>query len=241
MLLVLTAILFAVLKVDDLHSWLPKVVSNSEQTPSADKAIADHSSTSPESRFANTVEPKVPSKELADTKSKPVENSPHKSTDRSLQDKDRQEAANSATDGMKSDGNTALNHSEKHSQTDTKTVVDNDKNPEDLNGKEPPSVATAEGMRHEWISARKAYWQQDLERSEQFYLTLRESSPNDPDIAGELGNLYYARGDLQKAVETYYETGLLLRDANRIQEARMLANEIHRLDSAMASKLWNQL
>lgn len=58
--------------------------------------------------------------------------------------------------------------------------------------------------------ARRAFWDGRLSDAEAIYLQLLEIDSDDPDLFGELGNLYLAQGKDREAADAYYEAGVWL-------------------------------
>jgi hypothetical protein len=59
--------------------------------------------------------------------------------------------------------------------------------------------------------AREAFWDGDFESAERAYIRVVERFPDDPDVFGELGNLYLAMGRKDLAMDAFFESGLRLR------------------------------
>ncbi len=58
--------------------------------------------------------------------------------------------------------------------------------------------------------ARKAYWLNDLENAKKYYMTLIKQLSDNPDIHGELGNLFYREHKLELAIKHYVIAAKLL-------------------------------
>ncbi len=61
------------------------------------------------------------------------------------------------------------------------------------------------------VKARQAFIAGRLAEAESFYLEHLHQHPKDADAFGELGNLYYAMGRPQDALDAYYQAGIRLR------------------------------
>lgn len=59
--------------------------------------------------------------------------------------------------------------------------------------------------------ARRAFWNGDFETAERLYFDMLEGASDDPELFGELGNLYLAMGRQELALDAYFEAGLRLR------------------------------
>ncbi len=85
--------------------------------------------------------------------------------------------------------------------------------------------------------ARQSFWSGDAEKAESFYLDLSKYEDADPDIYGELGNVYYAQGKWKQAGEAYYEAAIRLLDLKHKEQAGYLLRIIQGLDEESANKL----
>lgn len=101
---------------------------------------------------------------------------------------------------------------------------------------EPMPAAT----RDAWVEARRLFWAQDLPKAEQAYRKLVTENADEPDLPGELGNLYLMQGRVDEAVDQYYEAGLrALRGPNR-SKAGAIISDLSRLDRGKAEALRRQ-
>jgi hypothetical protein len=73
-------------------------------------------------------------------------------------------------------------------------------------------------------AARAAYWDGRLEEAERIYLALLQRRPDDPDLFGELGNLYLAQGLDSRAADAYYAAGLRLARQGDAARAKRIAD-----------------
>lgn len=85
--------------------------------------------------------------------------------------------------------------------------------------------------------ARKMFWNGNAQGSEKLYLDLMAISNDDPDVYGELGNVYYAQGKWKLAGEAYYEAAVRLLDLNKTSQVGFLLRIIQGLDTVSADKL----
>jgi len=58
--------------------------------------------------------------------------------------------------------------------------------------------------------ARKAYWVKDFKKAQKLYFKLVKQLPDNPDIQGELGNLFYFDRKLESAIKHYVLAAKLL-------------------------------
>lgn len=77
----------------------------------------------------------------------------------------------------------------------------------------PPQTAQATDALAAGIAdARAAYWSGDIAGARTAMLALSEAHPDNPDVAGELGNLAFALRDYPAAAEAWARAGQLLID-----------------------------
>lgn len=60
-------------------------------------------------------------------------------------------------------------------------------------------------------AARRAFWNGDFDAAEAAYMTAITRFPDDPDLFGELGNLYQSMGRTQRSLDAFYEAAVRLR------------------------------
>ena len=85
--------------------------------------------------------------------------------------------------------------------------------------------------------ARQAYWNGSMSEAEKAYRELSELTSQDPNVFGELGNVYYAQGKWKQAGEAYYEAAILLIELNQPTQVNYLLRVIQGLDAESADKL----
>lgn len=85
--------------------------------------------------------------------------------------------------------------------------------------------------------ARNAYWQKDHARAEEIYQQAAKLDSRNPDLYGELGNLYFSQGKWQQAADAYYAAGLQLIEQGKSDRVRHLVTVLKGLDSVQAEKL----
>ncbi len=136
---------------------------------------------------------------------------------------------------------------EKIKETVTETVTEMiDSADDDLNKEEPQEEITITEEKELLPTdnlailnrARQAYWNGSMAEAEKAYQELSELASQDPDVYGELGNIYYAQGKWKQAGEAYYEAAIRLIEANQ-QPAQVnyLLRVIQGLDAESANKL----
>ena len=90
-------------------------------------------------------------------------------------------------------------------------------------------------------AAREAYWLRDYEGAENYYRSLIQLEPDNPDWYGELGNMYFAQGQWQQSAAVYYEAGVHLLKEGQVEQARRMVDVIRGLNGAEADDLENQI
>jgi len=95
------------------------------------------------------------------------------------------------------------------------------------------------------MMARQLFWGGKAHNSEKLYLDLINIDDNDPDIYGELGNVYYTQGKWKQAGEAYYEAAVRLlaqnRDERTGERVSYMLRVIQGLDVVSAEKLRNKI
>lgn len=81
-----------------------------------------------------------------------------------------------------------------------------------------------DAARSELIMAREAFWHRDLIRAETLYTELAQRQSDNPDLWGELGNVYLAQNKITDAADAYYNAAEILIDEGRIRQiGRLMA------------------
>jgi len=73
-----------------------------------------------------------------------------------------------------------------------------------------------------WHDARQAYWNGNIETAITRYRSLLRNFPSQFEFAGELGNIYYSRGQYKQAAALYHRAGQQLIDAGHLSEVQGL-------------------
>ncbi len=89
--------------------------------------------------------------------------------------------------------------------------------------------------------ARHVYQCGDISNSIDLYRELGELYPDDPNVYGELGNVFYSKGEWKQASLAYYEAALRLQKRNQQDQIRYLYRVIQGLDPDTAEKLRSRL
>jgi len=85
--------------------------------------------------------------------------------------------------------------------------------------------------------ARRAYWQGDLTGAETLYLALARDAPKNPDVNGELGNIYFAQRRFDKAADAYFVTGKLLMENGNPQQVGQIIGVLQSIAPQKAATL----
>lgn len=112
--------------------------------------------------------------------------------------------------------------------------------PERAASKSKASADDAKRLAERWQSARSAYHAGKPEAIAN-YRALVAEFPNVPDLAGELGNIYYNAGWLQDAADQYYEAAQRHIRNGQQGAAACLVGVLKRLNSSLADKLSGQV
>jgi len=99
------------------------------------------------------------------------------------------------------------------------------------------NVHLTEDAKRMFFMARQMYWMGDALTAEKLYLKLADIENDNPDIYGELGNVYYSQGKWNEAGKAYYEAAIRLMDLDRNNQVNYLLRVIQGLDSDSAEKL----
>ncbi len=75
----------------------------------------------------------------------------------------------------------------------------------------------------------------------ELYRELIQSYPDDPNVYGELGNVYYSKGKWKQASQAYYEAAVRLHKIEKTEQISYLVRVIDGLDPETAKKLNEQL
>ncbi|MFK5892753.1 MAG: hypothetical protein QM504_06000 [Pseudomonadota bacterium] len=86
-------------------------------------------------------------------------------------------------------------------------------------------------------TARQTYWSGDMQNAEKMYLHLAGMEDANPDIYGELGNVYYSQGKWKESGKAYYEAAVRLIALNKNKQIPYLMRVIQGLDAESAEKL----
>ncbi len=107
----------------------------------------------------------------------------------------------------------------------------------DRHGKVINPAQQDDRVRATWITARKSFYQRKYELSENSYRKVIESTEDNFDAYGELGNVYFNQGKKQQAAAAYYEAAAILVRKGQVQRARSLMGLLRHLDKSKASEL----
>ncbi len=104
-----------------------------------------------------------------------------------------------------------------------------------------PSAKPAINLESRLKEARQTYWNRDMAGAEARYKGLVNDFPDNADIKGELGNLYYAQRRNAEAAEMYHQAGVqLIKDGNTGQ-VMLLIGVLQAIAPAKAADLRQRL
>ena len=89
--------------------------------------------------------------------------------------------------------------------------------------------------------ARQAYWHGQIKASEDYYIELTKNDNKNPDVYGELGNIYYMQGKWKQAGDAYYEAAIRLIDQKQYAQVNYLLRVIQGLNPNVARKLQKKM
>ncbi len=92
-------------------------------------------------------------------------------------------------------------------------------------------------VRENWITARKSFYRRNYELSEQSYQQVIDSTKNNYDAYGELGNVYFNQGKNKQAASAYFEAAAILVSKGEFYRVRSLMGLLRYLDKAKANEL----
>ncbi len=90
-------------------------------------------------------------------------------------------------------------------------------------------------------SARHHFWLGEFSESVSAYRKLIEMDPEEANVLGELGNVYYAMGQWKQAGQAYYAAAERLLARGRLEPVYYLHYVIQGLDPELAEKLKNRM
>ena len=91
------------------------------------------------------------------------------------------------------------------------------------------------------IDARRAFYRRDYEASIAAYKQLIASEQDNFDAYGELGNVYFTRGETELAAEAYYQAASIMITQGHSQRAASLIGFLSTVDAEKAKQLGEQL
>ncbi len=104
-----------------------------------------------------------------------------------------------------------------------------------------PTTKPAANLESRLKEARQTYWSRDMAGAEARYKGLVNDFPDNADIKGELGNLYYAQRRNSEAAEMYHQAGLqLIKDGNP-QQVMLLIGVLQAIAPAKSADLRQRL
>lgn len=104
-----------------------------------------------------------------------------------------------------------------------------------------PAAEVASNAAAPLQQARNAYWAGDMDGAVAAYQQAAASRPGDPDVHGELGNIYFAQGNWEQAAAAYLAAGQALLDRGERAAAEHLVVVLQGLNQAHARSLADAL
>lgn len=90
-------------------------------------------------------------------------------------------------------------------------------------------------------TARQAAWEGQWDKAEAAYRQLQQEQPDNFNVHGELGNLYFMQRKGKEAAEAYYQAATLLAAQGYRRDAIRLMQVVQRLDRELGIKLQQEL
>jgi len=107
----------------------------------------------------------------------------------------------------------------------------------DDRGKVIAASQKSSSVKENWVTARKAFYQRDYDKSIQGYKDVIASTEDNFDAYGELGNVYFNQGKNQEAASAYFEAAAILIKKGQVSRAQSLMGLMRHLDKAKAEEL----
>jgi len=107
----------------------------------------------------------------------------------------------------------------------------------DGHGKVIDASQQAGSVKEIWVTARKAFYQRNYKLSEESYLRVIDSTEDNFDAYGELGNVYFNQGKNKQAAAAYFEAASILVRQGQTNRARSLSGLLRHLDRSKAEEL----
>ena len=107
----------------------------------------------------------------------------------------------------------------------------------DDQGKVIDASQKTRSVKENWVTARKAFYQRDYDKSIQSYKDVIASTEDNFDAYGELGNVYFNQGKNKEAAAAYFEAAAILIRKGQVNRARSLSGLLNHLDKAKAEEL----
>lgn len=99
------------------------------------------------------------------------------------------------------------------------------------------TVKANDKVKATWITARKSYYQRNYALSEQSYQEVIDSTEDNFDAYGELGNVYFNQGKKEQAASAYFEAAAILVRKGQVKRAQSLLGLLRHLNKSKAKEL----
>ena len=101
-----------------------------------------------------------------------------------------------------------------------------------------PLTEQPEPTRNELVQqARRVFWNGEFEAAEKVYMDVLARFPGDPDLFGELGNLYRAMGRPEQARDAYYAAAVRLKAAGEREKLTVIRDLLEAEGDSRVSEL----
>ena len=107
----------------------------------------------------------------------------------------------------------------------------------DEHGRVIDASQASASVKESWVTARKSFYQRNYEKSEQSYQNVIDSTEDNFDAYGELGNVYFNQGKNRQAASAYFEAAAILVRKGQVNRAKSLMGLLRHLDKSKADEL----
>jgi len=94
--------------------------------------------------------------------------------------------------------------------------------------KKAESQSDSDNLESAWQAARKLFWTDDA-KAEPAYEALVSKYPDQPDLLGELGNVYYKNNKKDKAAEAFFTAGKIYSKQNQAAKAAQMVKILQKI------------
>lgn len=104
----------------------------------------------------------------------------------------------------------------------------------------PPAATEPVSIEAQLETARAAYWDRDVTKALELYKIMLREAPDNIDVNGELGNIYYNQRQFDEAAERFFKVGLLAHESGDNQQLNAMIGVLQSFAPSMANELRNK-